>query len=140
MPLKLNLEKEDIDLLVQTIENAITNEALEKTRLKKILDTIKLLASLDDDILQAVINFLKPQLPAPGIEIKPDSNLEFGLGINTQWIKNSLHTKCNNTVRALLTATGSTKTPAKITSAEAVACLTVKDIVNLIKKTYENAA
>lgn len=137
MKITLNIEKEELAWLVGHLENANDLLGSEKAMLTKILTHIKFSYSLDELIFTKVETFLKSLTNAT---IKLKSNLKFGLGINQNWLSNSLHNYCNIAVNELISEAGTKLTAEDISKDTAAKCETVEDIVKLIKKTYESAA
>lgn len=138
MKLTLEIEETDLKVLTQGIQDFtdLITVAAQKKRLQKIVDYLSTYVDLEKKIFEKVKAFLEPKT---NVTIQLNSDLRNDLSISGTWLKNSLFNACNDVLTELLNESNPPKTTTPIKKAAAAACITVKDIVNLIKKTYESA-
>ena len=136
--INFNVSKRDAAMFITSIEEVINNSQSQITRkrLSKILKEIKFDYWKDDKILLFVSKLLRAVTNEP---IYVNSSLIDHLSINTICISNTLSIGCNNIIKKLMKLNDINKPFEKITANKASECVTVKDIINLISITYENA-
>ena len=136
--INFNVSKRDAAMFITSIEEVINNSQSQITRkrLSKILKEIKFDYWKDDKILLFVSKLLRAVTNEP---IYVNSSLIDHLSINPIWISNTLSIGCNNIIKKLMKLNDINKPFEKITTNKASECVTVKDIINLISITYENA-
>jgi hypothetical protein len=136
--ISFDVSKRDAAMFITSIEEVINNSQSQITRkrLSKILKEIKFDYWKDDKILLFVSKLLRAVTNEP---IYVNSSLINHLSINPIWISNTLYIGCNNIIKKLMKLNDTNKPFEKITANKASECETVKDIINLISNTYENA-
>ncbi|CAL2061696.1 hypothetical protein [Tenacibaculum sp. 190524A05c] len=135
---KVNFEisKSDADLLLSSLNILAQNttNARRKKTVIRIIREIQFDYKAETIIFNELILLLRPMAKAP---IKKNSHIKNQLGINGTWLSNSLHLICNHIVFKLLKNSGSSAIAPPISSARAMTSTTIKDVINLIKSTYE---
>lgn len=138
MKITLSFEEKDLKNILQALRNQAVELtiAAQQKRLQKIIDQIIISADLEEKIFEKVKIFLDPKTNA---KITKESDLRHDLSISDTWLANSLYNQCNTLVTELLSDFNPPKNAEKIKKAKAAACISVQDIVDLIKTTYESA-
>jgi hypothetical protein len=136
--INFEVSKRDAAMFITSIEEVINNSRNQTTRkrLEKILKEIKFDYWKDDKILLFVSKLLRAVTNEP---IYKNSSLQDNLSINQIWISNTLFIGCNNIIEKLMLLNNLNKPFVKVTPSQASECESVKDIINLIRTTYENA-
>jgi hypothetical protein len=136
--INFEVSKRDAAMFITSIEEVINNSQNQTTRkrLEKILKEIKFDYWKDDKILLFVSKLLRAVTNEP---IYKNSSLQDNLSINQIWISNTLFIGCNNIIEKLMLLNNLNKPFVKVTPSQASECESVKDIINLIRTTYENA-
>jgi len=136
--ISFTVSKKDAAMFITSVEHVIntTTSQATKKKLLKILQEIKFDFWRDDKIIMFVTQMLQQVTREP---IYLSSKLEGHLGLTSVWISRVLYSRCNNIILRIMQLSGKTKPIRGVTKTEASKCKTVKDIVNLIRKTYEKA-
>lgn len=136
--INFKVSKQDAAMFITSFEEVINNtrSKVTKKRLINILEEIKFDYWKDDKIFHFVSKLLQGVTSQP---ISMNSSLTNHLTIPDIWISNTLYLGCNIIIEKLMNLNGTTKPFEKITANKASECKTVKDIINLISTTYENA-
>lgn len=136
--INFKVSRNDAGLFITSIENLIQHTGNKAVRVKliRILREIKFDYWKDDKINHFVVVGLAPVSLG---KVYFSSHLRNQLSIDDIWIKTSLHLVCNNIIAKLKALSSLNKSVKPVTPTEAYKCLTVKDVVELIRKKYDDA-
>lgn len=141
MKIEFDITEDDVILLINSLNFAITKTANNKSRVKlqSIIQNIKADVKIDKEILKQLKYFInKSQGVNPALVIKT-ANLKLNLNLSSNYIKTpgGLGRVCNNILINLRNAFKDDKPFKRIPQYKVVKCKTVEDLIKMIQDGFE---